>query len=187
VIDLPTRRPIAGMVMSAQLASGGVATTGADDERRNVTDDDGRFVLPRVTPGALALFGYPRDPARGGGPLRARRTVTGRGTIDVGELGVISRRLRDGEVSGYLGLSFATEPPDAAPAQRGWRVRAIDPSGPCAALDVAVGDVVTTIDGVDVGGDNRGNAVLLWSAPPGTTLRLGLARGVTVAVVLVVR
>jgi diguanylate cyclase (GGDEF)-like protein len=47
-----------------------------------------------------------------------------------------------------------------------------------------VGDVVTTVDGLDVAGASYSNGWTLMQAPPGTKLQLGLARGTTVAITL---
>jgi len=47
-----------------------------------------------------------------------------------------------------------------------------------------VGDVITSIDGVDVTGANASRATTLMRAPAGTRLALGLLRGATVTVTL---
>lgn len=60
----------------------------------------------------------------------------------------------------------------------------IDPAGPAARSGLAVGDVITTIDGVDVTGEGGAAAWTLMQAAPGTKLELGLARGATVTVTL---
>jgi C-terminal processing protease CtpA/Prc len=63
-------------------------------------------------------------------------------------------------------------------------VALIDPKGPAAKTELAVGDVVTTVDGIDVTGANAPNAMTLMRAPPGTKLSLGLQRGAKVEIVL---
>jgi hypothetical protein len=47
-----------------------------------------------------------------------------------------------------------------------------------------VGDVVITVDGVDVSGANHAQGHTLMRAPPATKLTFGVARGATVTVVL---
>jgi C-terminal processing protease CtpA/Prc len=60
----------------------------------------------------------------------------------------------------------------------------IDPKGPAAKTELAVGDIVVSVDGSDVTGQNTGNFDPLIHAAPGTTITLGLARGATVKIVL---
>ena len=66
-----------------------------------------------------------------------------------------------------------------------YRIVEIDPAGPAARTELAVGDVVTSIDGVDVGALASETVYALFEPPPGTALHLGLARGNTVTVVAV--
>ena len=73
---------------------------------------------------------------------------------------------------------------DGLPDERELKVSWIDPNGPAGKVDIKVGDIVTTIDGVDVAGANNSNSWGLMRAPPGTKLALGLARGTSVTIVL---
>jgi C-terminal processing protease CtpA/Prc len=59
----------------------------------------------------------------------------------------------------------------------------IDPNGPAAETELTVGDVVSSINGIDV--DVLASEVVyaLFESPPGTAVHLGLARGATVTVV----
>jgi C-terminal processing protease CtpA/Prc len=86
--------------------------------------------------------------------------------------------------AGKLGVNFAQAPPDTPPDHRKLEVSWIDPAGPAANTELEVGDVITSVDGVDVTGANAPQAGTLMRAPPGTKLALGLARGATVTVVL---
>lgn len=60
------------------------------------------------------------------------------------------------------------------------RIVEIDPARPTAKTELTVGDVVTSIDGVDVGVLASETVYALLEPPPGTALHPGLARGVTV-------
>jgi S1-C subfamily serine protease len=57
----------------------------------------------------------------------------------------------------------------------------IAPKGPAVNSGIAVGDVIKSIDGIDVTGEE---AWQLLSAPPGTVITFGLARGATVKITL---
>jgi C-terminal processing protease CtpA/Prc len=59
----------------------------------------------------------------------------------------------------------------------------IDPAGPAANTELAVGDVITSIDGVDAGVLASETVCALFEPPPGTVLQLAVARGATVTVV----
>jgi C-terminal processing protease CtpA/Prc len=63
------------------------------------------------------------------------------------------------------------------------RIVEIDPAGPAANTELAVGDVITSIDGVDAGVLASETVCALFEPPPGTVLQLAVARGATVTVV----
>jgi serine protease Do len=65
-------------------------------------------------------------------------------------------------------------------------VESIDPLGPAAKSGLEVGDVITSVDGHDVQGENLYVADLL-RAPPGTKLIIGVARGATVSITVAPR
>jgi C-terminal processing protease CtpA/Prc len=116
--------------------------------------------------------------------IQMPRTVTGTGTVDIGDLVALKRRVKQGEPVGELGLEFADDPPGTPLDARIFKVRTIDPQGPAAKSGITVGDIVVSVDGVDVTGASAGSAWTLLRAPPGTKLALGLQRGATVAITL---
>ena len=186
VVDLVTKQPVAGMMMSASPASGGGRMMfRSDDAQDHVTDEAGAFTIKRAPRGKVSLRGFPKDwDDSVYGFIAVVRDVSGAGTVDVGDVGVIKKRVKQDDVVGEHGLRFAEHPHDAPPDQYKLEVSWIDPAGPAAKTELRVGDVITTIDGVEVGGTNSSHAWVLMRAPPGTALALGLARGATVTVVL---
>jgi C-terminal processing protease CtpA/Prc len=64
------------------------------------------------------------------------------------------------------------------------RVGSIDPDGPAATSGLVVGDVIATVDGIAVTGIDRDNFEPAVTAPPGTRIVLGLARGASVTIAL---
>ena len=66
-------------------------------------------------------------------------------------------------------------------------VTAIAPKGAAAKTELAVGDAIMSVDGIDVTGEHGEYVELLLAAPVGTRVLLGLARGVSVSVPLAPR
>jgi hypothetical protein len=195
VIDFVTHAPVPGIRMR-------VTPRGADDDGDDgdqVTGADGRFTIHHAPQGAITLSGWPEDfeGGRGYEQLDLPRTIamansgagpgvgsgagpgsgSGTGVIDLGDLVDVRDRVRDGDPVGTLGFTWAEK-------YSAWRVGAIDPAGPAARSGLQPGDVVTSIDGAGVTGDAAEHGMGLLEAPPGTVLRLGLARGPTIALTL---
>lgn len=187
VVELGTAKPVAGIRVEAEAAKGGTGMVLAfgDDDRANISDDAGRFTIENAPRGKVQLRGWPKDWSESDYAMTtAIRTIEGTGTIDVGDIAILKRRVKQGQPAGELGINFAEQPPDTAPEDQQMKVSYIDPAGPAAKTELKVGDVITAIDGHDVTGANRAAAWALMRAPPGTKLALGLQRGATVHVVL---
>jgi protocatechuate 3,4-dioxygenase beta subunit len=188
VVEHGTGKPVAGMRMSASLAKGGAGPImmgpGSEADQEHVTDESGRFKIKHAPAGALHLRGFPKDfQTSDHGFISTVRTADAQ-RPDVGDITVLRRRVKRNEPAGELGVSFAQQPPDTPPDGRELKVSYIDPAGPAAKAELKVGDIVTSIDGIDVTGANAMNAWILMHAPPGTKLVLGLKRGAQVTVVL---
>jgi protocatechuate 3,4-dioxygenase beta subunit len=186
LVEIGSTKPVSGMHMSASLAQGRsfVFNMGGDD-RENISDDSGRFTINNAPQGKLAIRGFPKDFNESDYTwVYTIKTVAGSGTVDVGDIGVVKKRVRPGDPVGELGIKFQQVSDATPPEQHAMQVSYIDPNGPAAKTELKVGDVITSVDGVDVSGANYGYAWPLMRAPPGTALRLGLQRGATVTVVL---
>ena len=189
VVEHGTTKPVPGMRVFARAASAGQRMSfrwGGDEDNENISDASGRFTVKRVPRGAIFIQGMPKDWKDSEyNWFRALKTVTGTAsTIDIGDVSALKRRLQPGQKRGKLGINFKDQPEDTPPEKSKLEVSYIDPKGPAVNSGIQVGDVITTIDGIDVTGGNTGMAWSLMTAPPGTTLMLGLARNVTVKVVL---
>jgi len=172
VVDAFSHAPVPGFRMRLSPSEG-------FDDGANISGADGRFTLRHAPIGDIAVFGHPTEITRDIGyrDLDAfSRTLSGDGTIDLGDLRVMRRRLHDDEPSGTLGFRWR---PGGYPP---WIVEALDPAA--ASSGLRMGDEVTTIDGHDITGDDAEFGIDLLEAPPGTTLALGLTRGVTISLVL---
>ena len=187
VVDLATKQPVPGMRVFAQSAqgSGMVSFTWGGEENDNISDATGKFTVKRVAKGKLAIQGMAKEWKDSEYSwFRVLKTIEGSGTIDLGDLGVIKKRIKEGETAGEIGLHFKQAAPDQPPDEAKLEVSFIDAKGPCAKLDIKVGDVITMVDGIDVTGGNTMHAWTLINARVGTKLTLVLARGPTISVTL---
>jgi C-terminal processing protease CtpA/Prc len=100
------------------------------------------------------------------------------GVVDLGDIAVAKRRNKRDEKFGRFGITFASD---------SLRVDAIDPIAPAGKTELVVGDVVTSVDGIDLTGVPLDTAWTLISVPAGTAVRFGLARGVMITMVAIPR
>lgn len=165
VIDLASKRPVPNVLISAHLQGG-------RQSHEATTDPDGRFQITGVPTGSVTINLAPHQGTEYE-HATIRRQVSST-DVDLGDLVMAKRRYQPADTLGRIGVTLADDE---------LRVIDIDPNGPAAKTDLRIGDVITTIDAIDVGGIDRSVAVSLLYVPLGTTLRLGLARGTTVTVV----
>lgn len=186
VVELGTQKPVPGIHMSASLADTDGGWSFSSSDEANVTDESGAFTIANAPKGRVMIRGMPknwRDSEYA--MLQSLKVVTPTGpTADLGTLSIVKKRVKAGDPVGELGVNFAEQPPDTPPDKQEFKVSWIDPAGPAAKTELKVGDLVTSIDGVDITGASAPIAYVLLRAAPGTKLALGLARGATVAVVL---
>ena len=154
-------------------------------DHAGVSDETRAFTLSNVAPGKVSLMGMPRNiRSSEHAPFTIERTVTGGGTVSLGDITVVRRRLKPGERAGTLGITFVK--PAGPPADQlgpELEIEAIDPRGPAAGSALQVGDVIIRCDGLDVTEDPMRFGALT-QAPAGTRLALGTRRGPTATIVL---
>lgn len=183
VVELGTQKPVPGIRMSATLLAGG-GFGGGGDADEHITDEAGRFKIENVPRGRLRLNGFPKDFRDSDyGFFTVVRDVT-TSAVDIGDVTIARKRVKVGDPVGELGVSFADQAPDTPPDKRELKVSYIDPRGAAAKTELRVGDLIVSIDGVDITGGNAAHAWPLLRAPPGTKLAIGLARGATITVTL---
>jgi hypothetical protein len=185
LVELGTHTPIPDVRMFAQPQKGSIGSISFGNEvTPNMTDAAGRFVIESAPVGAIVLIGMPREVLVNWRVNLGRTVVaTASGSVDLGELGVVRPRIKTGEHAGRLGVRFKQGNEGEWFDER-HEVAWIDPKGPAAKSGLVVGDVVVSVDGIDVTGGNTGRFDPLIEAPPGTSIALGLARNATVKIVL---
>ena len=132
IVEAGTGKPVAGVYVNASRARGGGGSFSSNPDSRNqISDDAGRFTLTNAPTGKLAIRGWPKDFQDGDyAMLAAYRTVEGAGTIDVGDVTILRKRVKQGDPVGELGISFVQQPRDTPPDKRGSRSASSIPRGP---------------------------------------------------------
>jgi len=183
VVEHGTGKPVAGIRMFAMpIAGGGGNSWFTSDDESNITDETGAFKIENAPTGKIMVRGMPKD--RGESDYASLGLVRTPEGTDLGTLPILKKRVKPGEAVGELGLNYAEQPPGTPEDERQYKVSWIDPAGAAAKTEIKVGDVVTSVDGMEITGASSNQAWVLMRAPPGTKLALGLARGVTVTVTL---
>ncbi|MDQ3337014.1 MAG: carboxypeptidase regulatory-like domain-containing protein [Myxococcota bacterium] len=182
-VDHHTRKPIAKVTMAARPVRGQSARFSLpydESDSSYISDENGRFTINRAPLGKLVLTARAHD----GNETYAVRSVAGTNVVDVGDILVV---VTANELSGESGLDFVDNE-DYLQVDR-WQVvvKSVAANGPGALAGIKAGDVVTSINGIDMRGFGSMNLWRLLSAPPGTTLAFTLARGVTVNITLTKR
>jgi hypothetical protein len=162
VVDLISKQPVSGIEIHASLLGGRT-------QHESKSGPDGRFTLEQVPFGSVSFILLGTEYER----VLLVRDVNTDKAIDLGDVFIVKNRARD-NATGRLGVTLA---------RGSLRITEIDPPGPAAKTELAVGDVVTAIDGTNVTAVEPDTARLLLVVPAGTAIRLGLARGATITVV----
>jgi len=173
VVDFVTGQPFVGLRIWAR----SVELERSELSNAQVTTDaTGRFTFDSLLPGLVMFSGSTLndDNLR----LHVVRVLSG-SKVDLGIVGMAKPAV-DYDKSGELGITFKHYP--GATPNDATRLEIVEVAPPAAHV-VAVGDVVTTVNGIDVTGNNYSAAANLLLVAPGTAVKLGLASGKTVTVV----
>ena len=183
VISLDDEKPVPGLLVMVQPVKGGddgvaIMWGEGDDDKKNITDAAGHFEVSRAPAGKVYVTVFPMDWEDSEYSFtRTIRTVAGGGSHDVGAIKIPRRRIKARDRGGDLGIDFVEADPDFEPESYRLEVSLVRPDGPAANSGIKVGDIVVSVDGHDVTGEN---VFLYWSlaqVPQGTTIELGLERG----------
>jgi protocatechuate 3,4-dioxygenase beta subunit len=181
VVALDSGKPLAGfrMMVSPVQGGGGFSFRNSGGEQKHISGPDGRFEVENAPAGRVLVGGFPVDwDDAGYGFVRMVATVASGRATDVGDVRVAPMRQKRGEKSGDLGFVLKETPPDVEPEDVVLEVALVRPAAARAGL--AVGDVITSVDGHDVTGANHYLYGSLVRVAPGASVTLGLQRGARV-------
>lgn len=180
IVDVETREPVAGL--SVFIRDSSRRSNNAD--KRHITDVDGRFELSNVSIGSTILDIWNRT----GNETKYEHiqhalSVTAEPLVqDIGEIGIVAKRLGPNEYPGDLGYRINDWDPSIAAEE--WKpiVASVRADGPAATTELAAGDVIEKIDGITVAGSlSRYSA--LTQVPVGRTVKLEIAGGTVVVII----
>ena len=181
VVDLEGK-PVAGL----QVMINGASFSGWNEEdKQNVTDEAGRYEVPRAPTGKIEVYVMPRSFGSVddyGWTTWPTVLPEGKPVVDLPPIRVTKKRVPEDQVAGDLGYSLKHDEPGADPLARTLVVAVVRPGGPAAAAGLQVGDVITQVDGHDVSGAGASLHYSLTRVLEGTVVTLGLARGTSVQV-----
>jgi protocatechuate 3,4-dioxygenase beta subunit len=154
---------------------------GESAQKKHVSDAAGRFEVEQVPSGSVTVMTeVPRGDEHADAVISTK--IAGGPVVELPPIRLARRTVKPGEASGDLGITLKREGPGSDWTQRRLIVAVVRPGGPAAAAGVQVGDEIVAVGGQDVSGANVYLYDALSRVPPGTAVRLGLARGVTVEV-----
>jgi protocatechuate 3,4-dioxygenase beta subunit len=187
IVSLDGGKPVPAMHVQIQPVKGGASNffvfNQGDEQRKNVTDETGRFEVENAPTGRVYVTAFPLDwMSSEYGFVRALANVVPGQPNDVGQIKMAKRRIGPQDRGGDFGFQLKEQPPDIEPDQTQLVVSLIRPDGAAASSGLKVGDVIVSIDGIDVTGPNY---YLYWSlgeVKEGTKVSFGLARGEKIAI-----
>lgn len=183
VVDLEGK-PVAGL--RVMISSGGLSFSGwNDDEKQNITDEAGRYEVPRAPVGKVEIYAMPRNWGAGdeyGWTSVPAVLSDAQAVVELPPIKVTKKRVKEEEVAGDLGYRLKEEEPGADPLLRKLVIAVVRPGGPASAAGLQIGDEIVSVDGQDVTGAAaylHGNMTRVLA---GTVVTLGLARGTSVQI-----
>lgn len=182
-VAMDTGEPIAGLSAWVSPVKGAGERWGGDEDKKNITDADGRFRVERAPAGRVMVgvwnMEWQTAVYRWGMKIA---NAPGGNETDIGDIKVPRIRIKPMERGGDLGFDTKERPPDQDPADARHIVSVIRADGPAASSGLQVGDEIVTVDGHDVVGENAWLLDALCAVPEGTVVRFGLARGETIEI-----
>ena len=187
LVEAVTREPVAGMTVIVEPRGEGLSFRRADprQQQRQISDAEGRFEIADAPTGKVTLFAYRR-----GGDQDSKyqygsfaRTIASEPAVqDLGELELVAERLEPEQRSGDIGFTLADGDPAAEPEAQELVVALVRPGGPAEGSGLEVGDVIETVDGLEVAGEQTSRWSSLTRVPEGRTLEFGVRGGKTVEI-----
>jgi protocatechuate 3,4-dioxygenase beta subunit len=181
VINMFDRKPVVGLLALAGMEDNDAGMADVIAGNGPKTDATGRFVVPKVPVGTGSLMIM--DGTGGFKPLATKPyTVTDGQRVDVGTIEIVAPRQGD---AGTLGMVCEPTETEGSAQPKSLTVMQVKPDGPAAAAGIAVGDVITSIDGrnvSDLGVVQSLNYLSSGTIGIGVTVAIGLDKKGTINV-----
>ena len=187
LLDLETKEPVPGMEVSVSPLRGGGFSfrMGGKGDQQNVSDEDGRFTVENASAGEVRVMAIPRSfNMETYGWTRTRATIpTDVDSYELEDIFVVPNRRKRADDDGDLGFKTKETPPGVESEDVPLEVAFVRPGGPAATAGLKVGDVIQSVDGHDVTGNNRYRYGELVDVKPGVKLQLGLGEDRSLTIV----
>ncbi|PCC70886.1 PDZ domain (Also known as DHR or GLGF) [Nannocystis exedens] len=176
-------KPIAGLEVSVS-APGTWSSSRGDEDKRHVTDEQGRYEVTNAPSGKVQVNVYPRSWGNSEYSYTSMPVMLSADAseTELAPIKVARKRVKDGEKSGELGIKLKEPEPGADPLTRQLIVAYVRPGSAAALAGLQIGDVIVSVDGQDVTGANAYLYHGLTEVLEGTALTLGLANGKSLSV-----
>lgn len=187
VVDLQSGEPVANVSVSISPRQGnGWFSFGNDGgEKENVSDATGRFTVRAAPTGKVRVMLMPRawgDETYGWTSLGAA-IPSDVERFRLPPVAIAKSRIKRGKRPGDLGFKTKDAPPEVDSEEFPITIAFIRPDGPAASTELAIGDVITGVDGHDVTGDNVRRYGTLTRVPQGTKVTLELESDKSIEIV----
>ncbi len=182
LIDIDTREPVAGMLVTVGRGTSSFGRGGGDNE---ISDAEGRFEIEGAATGKVTIAIRPRNyssTSRYTWTSFARVLPSEPSEQDLGDVELVASRVTPDQAAGTLGFELAQNELGTEPEQVRMRVGLIRPGGPAAATALALGDEIEQVDGKSVSGVDSARFYTLTQVPPGTSIELTIAGGKKVSI-----
>ncbi len=181
VVDLETGEGIPGIQVAVMGPGGGrFFASQSVGERKEISDADGYFEVADVAVGKGQLFALAKTPeVRKSYSYQTRLVDIAKDpTVQtVKDIRMPKTRVAPGESEGDLGYALKGQDGDEEEgAKREFSVAVVRPGGPAASAGLHVGDVIVSVDGHSVVGDDEGLYLSLARVKAGTSITLGVTR-----------
>ncbi len=187
LVDLDTGEPVTGLRVGVSPRTGGMWGGGDSEERKEISDPNGDFEVENAPSGEVRIFVRPQNwmDSSDYSWTSLMRTLPGEPAVqDLGTIKLVKKRVKDEERAGDLGYKLREPKPDEEWSKRELAVAFVRPGGPAEKAGLKVGDVITSVGGHDVTGENTYKYSGLVNNKAGATVELGLESGSGVKIVV---